>query len=87
MTIQLLEHPALQSLEPETSRETLLFIKAHTLGMEIACSAIQAIGLENAEALYSSVLPAMWENLDTFASEVDDSAAVVAQMANPFWEK
>lgn len=83
MTIQLLMHPALQSLEPKTARETLLFIKAHTLGMDTACNAIRAIGLENAEALYQAVEPAMWENLDVYASNLDHNTEEVAPLVNP----
>ena len=84
MTIQLLNHPVLQSLEPKTSREILLFIKAHTLGMETAYNAIHALGLESAQSLYNRLLPAMWENLDIFVGEVDDNRAVIGQMADLF---
>ena len=80
MTIQLLKHPALQNLEPKTLRETLLFIKAHTLGIETARSAIHTIGLENAEDLYQKALPDMWQNLDTYSDEVDDAVVVEAQI-------
>jgi hypothetical protein len=62
---ELLQHPALQNLEPRTPRETLLFIKAHTLGLEAACTAINTLGLENFEALFRQVLPDMWQNVDT----------------------
>lgn len=65
---QLLQHPALQNLEPSTPRETLLFIKAHTLGLEAACTAINVIGLENFEALFRQALPDMWQNVDTCAA-------------------
>jgi hypothetical protein len=62
---ELLQHPALQNLEPRTPRETLLFIKAHTLGLEAACTAINTLGLENFEALFRQALPDMWQNVDT----------------------
>ena len=68
MTTQLLQHPALQNLEPKTPRETLLFIKAHTLGVEAACEAINSIGLENFEALFSQAVPDMWQNVDACAT-------------------
>ena len=71
MTIQLLQHPALQNLEPKTPREILLFIKAHTLGLEAACKAINTMGLENFEALFCQALPDMWQNVDAYvAAEV-----------------
>ena len=65
---QLLQHPALQNLEPSTPRETLLFIKAHTLGLETACTAINVIGLENFETLFDQALPDMWQNVATYAA-------------------
>ncbi|MCK6624663.1 MAG: hypothetical protein L6R45_05750 [Anaerolineae bacterium] len=65
---QLLQHPALQNLEPRTPRETLLFIKAHTLGLEAACTAINVVGLENFEALFDQALPDMWQNVATCAA-------------------
>ena len=65
---ELLQHPALQNLEPRTPRETLLFIKAHTLGLEAACTAINTLGLENFEALFHQALPDMWQNVDTCAA-------------------
>jgi hypothetical protein len=68
MTMQLLQHPALQNLEPKTPRETLLFIKAHTLGLEAACEAINTIGLESVEAIYRKALPDMWQNVDACAA-------------------
>ncbi|GIK39996.1 MAG: hypothetical protein BroJett011_38290 [Chloroflexota bacterium] len=64
---QLLQHPALQNLEPRTPRETLLFIKAHTLGLEAACTAINVVGLENFEVLFDQALPDMWQNVDACA--------------------
>ena len=68
MISQLLQHPALQNLEPQTPRETLLFIKAHTLGLEAACTGINMVGLENFEFLFDQVLPDMWQNVDTCAA-------------------
>lgn len=68
MISQLLQHPALQDLEPQTPRETLLFIKAHTLGLEAACTAINVVGLENFEFLFDHALPDMWQNVDTCAT-------------------
>jgi hypothetical protein len=65
---ELLQHPALQNLEPRTPRETLLFIKAHTLGLEAAYTAINTLGLENFEALFRQALPDMWQNVDTCAA-------------------
>ena len=65
---ELLQHPALQNLEPRTPRETLLFIRAHTLGLEAACTAINTLGLENFEALFRQALPDMWQNVDTCAA-------------------
>ena len=65
---ELLQHSALQNLEPRTPRETLLFIKAHTLGLEAACTAINTLGLENFEALFRQALPDMWQNVDTCAA-------------------
>ena len=62
---ELLQHQALQNLEPRTPRETLLFIKAHTLGLEAACTAINTLGLENFEALFRQALPDMWQNVGT----------------------
>lgn len=67
-------------LEPKLSQETLLFIKAHTLGLETALSAIHTIGLENAETLCRESLLDMWQNLDVYAGEVDEDAAVEAQI-------
>ena len=64
MISQLLQHPALQNLEPQTPRETLLFIKAHTLGLEAACAAINMVGLENFEVLFDHALPDMWQNVE-----------------------
>jgi hypothetical protein len=68
MTMQILQHPALQNLEPKTPREHLLFIKAHTLGVEAACEAINTISLENVEALFRQALPDMWQNVDACAA-------------------
>ncbi len=68
MSLQLLQHPALQNLEPMTPRETLLFIKAHTLGLEAAREAIDTLGLENFEALFRQALPDMWQNIDACAA-------------------
>jgi hypothetical protein len=68
MISQLLQHPALQNLEPQTPRETLLFIKAHTLGLEAACTAINIVGLEDFEVLFDQALPDMWQNVDTCAA-------------------
>jgi hypothetical protein len=65
---ELLQHPALQNLEPRTPRETLLFIRAHTLGLEAACTAINMVGLENFEVLFRQALPDMWQNVDTCAA-------------------
>lgn len=65
---QLLQHPVLQNLEPRTPRETLLFIKAHTLGLEAACTAINVVGLENFEVLFDQALPDMWQNVDACAA-------------------
>jgi hypothetical protein len=68
MISQLLQHPGLQNLEPQTPRETLLFIKAHTLGLEAACTAINMVGLENFEILFDQALPDMWQNVDACAA-------------------
>ena len=68
MIVPLLQHPALQNLEPKTPREILLFIKAHTLGLEAACEAIDTLGLENFEALCRQALPDMWQNVHTCAA-------------------
>ena len=67
MLVELLEHPALQTLEPETPRETLLFIKAHTIGMVAALEAARYLGLESIEAIYDRTLPNMRRNIDSCA--------------------
>jgi hypothetical protein len=45
-----------------------LFIKAHTLGLEAACTAINIVGLENFEVLFDQALPDMWQNVAACAA-------------------